>query len=259
MILETMTLIGERTKAFMLVKKLSDILNSNKWMSTQQTAYCLLAVSKYAGGERGKDIVLEYTDAGSAKKVNSKMPVWQAELNVAGKTGSDKVNFKNQSETPLYVRITASGIPAPGNEKANAHGLEISARFVNENGNEIDINRLPQGTDFKVVMKVQNTGNMGAYTNLILSQIFPSGWEIVNTRLNDDSPAAGQSSYDYIDIRDDRVYTYFSLRAGEKKTFVVQLSAAYRGRFYLPAFSCEAMYDASVTANSEGKWVEVVE
>jgi allantoicase len=40
---------------------------------------------------------------------------------------------------------------------------------------------------------------------------------------------------------------------------VVQLSAAYRGRFYLPAFSCEAMYDAGVSANSEGKWVEVVE
>ena len=62
---------------------------------------------------------------------------------------------------------------------------------------------------------------------------------------------------DYIDIRDDRVYTYFSLNPNSRKTFVVQLSAAYRGRFYLPAFSCEAMYDASVTANSEGKWVEV--
>ena len=63
--------------------------------------------------------------------------------------------------------------------------------------------------------------------------------------------------YVYIDIRDDRVYTYFSLNPNSRKTFVVQLSAAYRGRFYLPAFSCEAMYDASVTANSEGKWVEV--
>ena len=187
------------------------------------------------------------------------MPVWQADLNVAGKTGTDKVNFKNMSQIPLYARITASGIPAPGNEKANAHGLEISARFVNENGTEIDVARLSQGTDFKAVMTIYNPGNMGVYTNLILSQIFPSGWEIVNTRLNDGSAASGQSNFDYIDIRDDRVYTYFSLNPGARKTFVVQLSASYRGRFYLPAFSCEAMYDAGIAGNSEGRWVEVVE
>jgi uncharacterized protein YfaS (alpha-2-macroglobulin family) len=260
MILETLTLQGERTKSFVLVKILSDALNSNKWMSTQETAYSLLAVSKYAAGEKGsKEINLEYTDAGRSQNVNSKMPVWQADLNVAGKTGTDRVNFKNTGQVPLYVRITASGVPAPGNEIANAHGLEITTRFVNEKGNEIDINRLPQGTDFKVVMTVYNPGNMGTYTNMILSEIFPSGWEIVNTRLNDGSAASGQSNYDYIDIRDDRVYTYFSLSPGSRKTFVVQLSAAYRGRFYLPAFSCEAMYDASITANSEGKWVEVVQ
>jgi len=259
MILETLTLIGERTKAFVLVRRLSDALNSNRWMSTQETAYSLLAVSKYAGGERGKDINIEYTDAGRTQKVNSKMPVWQADLNVADKTGSDRVNFSNLSETPLYVRITASGIPIPGNEQANAHGLEITSRFVNENGSEIDVTRLPQGTDFKAVVTIRNSGNTGTYTNMILTKIFPSGWEIVNTRLNDGSTATGQSPFDYIDIRDDRIYTYFSLRPNERKTFVAQLSAAYRGKFYLPAFSCEAMYDASITANSEGKWVEVVE
>ena len=258
MILETMTLLGDRTKAFVLVKKLSDALNSNNWMSTQTTAYSLLSVSKYAAGEKGnKDINIEYTDAGRSQNVNSKMPVWQADLNVTGKTGSDKVNFKNQSQVPLYVRVTASGIPAPGNEKANAHELEISAKFVNENNNEVNINNLSQGTDFKAVVTIYNPGRMGTYTNMILSEIFPSGWEIVNTRLNDGNTASGQSSFDYIDIRDDRVYTYFSLAPGTRKTFVVQLTAAYRGRFYLPAFSCEAMYDASVTANTEGKWVEV--
>jgi len=38
-----------------------------------------------------------------------------------------------------------------------------------------------------------------------------------------------------------------------------QLSADYHGKFYLPAFSCEAMYDVGIAANSEGRWVEVVE
>ncbi len=260
MVLETLTLLGDRTQAFALVKKLSEALNTNKWMSTQTTAYSLLAVSKYAAGEKGsKEINVEYADAGKSQTAKSSMPVWQTDLSIGTKTGSDKMKFKNNSEIPLYVRITASGIPAPGNEKAFAHGMEMTVRFVNDNGNDINIDKLSQGTDFKAVVTVLNNGNEGRYTNLILSEIFPSGWEIVNTRLNDGSTATGSSNYDYIDIRDDRVYTYFSLGSGSKKTFVVQLSAAYRGRFYLPAFSCEAMYDASITANTEGKWVEVIQ
>ncbi|MDR1865305.1 MAG: hypothetical protein LBR08_07010 [Bacteroidales bacterium] len=258
MILETLTLLQDRTKAFPVVKKLSDALNENRWMSTQTTAYSLLAIAKYAAGETGdKEINIEYTDAGKSQKAVSKMPVWQADLNVEGKTGSEKMKFKNNSSVPLYVRITASGIPAPGNETASAHGLVMSVRFVNENNNEINIAQLPQGADFKAIVTVSNPVGNGNYTNLTLSQIFPSGWEIVNTRLNDGSTASGSSPFDYIDIRDDRVYTYFSLNSGAAKTFAVQLSAAYAGRFYLPAFSCEAMYDASVKANTEGKWIEV--
>ena len=36
------------------------------------------------------------------------------------------------------------------------------------------------------------------------------------------------------------------------------LNAAYQGRFYLPAVSCEAMYDNSIFARVPGQWVEVV-
>jgi uncharacterized protein YfaS (alpha-2-macroglobulin family) len=260
MILETLTLLQDRTTAFGLVKIISDELNSNNWMSTQTTAYSLLAVSKYAAGEKGsREINVEYVDAGKTKTLKSKMPVVQADLDVERKTGSDRVKFANNSEVPLYARVTASGIPAPGNEKASAHALGIHVRFTDKNGADLKCTRLSQGTDFKAVVTVTNPGKMGAYTNLVLSEIFPSGWEIINTRLNDGSMGGNSSSYDYIDVRDDRVYIYFSLSPDSKKTFEVQLSAAYRGKFYLPAFLCEAMYDASIAANTEGIWVEVTE
>ena len=35
------------------------------------------------------------------------------------------------------------------------------------------------------------------------------------------------------------------------------LTATYPGRFYLPAVSCTAMYDNSVSAVIPGRWVEV--
>ena len=63
---------------------------------------------------------------------------------------------------------------------------------------------------------------------------------------------------EYQDIRDDRVYTYFDLRRNARHVYRVRLNAAYPGRYYLPATSCEAMYDAGVNARVAGKWVEVV-
>ncbi len=61
-----------------------------------------------------------------------------------------------------------------------------------------------------------------------------------------------------MDIRDDRVQRYFSLRSDESIFFETRLNAAYLGRFYLPGASIEAMYDAKQHARSQGTWVEVV-
>jgi alpha-2-macroglobulin len=92
-----------------------------------------------------------------------------------------------------------------------------------------------------------------------LSQIFPSGWEIMNDRMSA-LPVTGTSAMDYQDIRDDRVFTYFDLWGGGdvQRMYKVQLNAAYAGRYYLPTVACEGMYDSRVRASVPGKWVEVI-
>ena len=60
-----------------------------------------------------------------------------------------------------------------------------------------------------------------------------------------------------LDIRDDRVYTYFGLAPGVSRTFKTILTAGYAGTYYLPAVSCEAMYDNSVYARKKGQVVQV--
>jgi uncharacterized protein YfaS (alpha-2-macroglobulin family) len=93
---------------------------------------------------------------------------------------------------------------------------------------------------------------------MALAQVFPSGWEINNLRLTDDEGTEKTDRGDYQDIRDDRVYTYFSLGAGRQRTFRVSLTASFSGTFYLPGVSCEAMYDHSVSAKEKGQVVEVL-
>jgi uncharacterized protein YfaS (alpha-2-macroglobulin family) len=258
-IVETLTMLENREEAFPMVQQLSEALSSQHWMSTQSTAYCLMALSKFAMGEKGsKDINITYTD-GDRQTAKTSLPLWKAALKNISRNGV--LELKNNGDNAVFVRVVAQGIPAAGGESASAKGLKVEVGFLDTDGDEIDPTTMEQGDDFFAVVVVQNPGTQGDYKNLTLTQIFPSGWEILNTRLLEGFSVSGQklqeSAYDYRDIRDDRVYTYFALPAGKPAVYVVRLNAAYRGRFYMPATLCEAMYDAGIAANNEGTWVEV--
>ena len=97
------------------------------------------------------------------------------------------------------------------------------------------------------------------YNNLVLSEIFPAGWEILNTRfLNESATDSLSAGVNYQDIRDDRVYSYIDrLPAGSQVTVKINLCAVYPGRFYLPPVYCEAMYDYLIRANTAGQEVTV--
>ena len=112
------------------------------------------------------------------------------------------------------------------------------------------------GTQISFDVTVTNTGS-AAVENIALSHRFPSGWEIRNERMysNVEAPAG----ITWQDFRDDRVYSFFDLKAGQSVNVSVSLTATYPGRFYLPAISCAAMYDSSVSAVIPGRWVEVKE
>lgn len=90
---------------------------------------------------------------------------------------------------------------------------------------------------------------------MALTQIFPSGWEIINTRL--DGTDVNDSAVTYKDIRDDRVMHYFDLKPKQKAEFTVLLNAAYEGAYYMPMTHVEAMYDNTIYGTKSGKWVQV--
>lgn len=256
-ILETLGLLGERAKGFQLLKEISAALsNSNSWMSTQEVAYSLKAVSTFAGAEKAQ-LKYSYTlNNGKSVALGSELPVSQITVPIDGvKKGSVKVT--SESNAPLYARLIMEGTPSRGAEEDAAADLGISVSYVSENGAAIDPSRLEQGQEFVAVVKVTHPGIRSSYYNMALSQVFPSGWEINNARINDDESAVSSDNFTYQDIRDDRVYTFFNLWNGESKVFRVSLTATYAGTYYLPATSCEAMYDKGIYARKKGQVVEV--
>ena len=160
----------------------------------------------------------------------------------------------------MYVRLIVQGQPLTGDSikiNNNPAVLNMTVSYVSQNGSAVDISNLAQGTDFVAKVTINNPGKRGYYSEMALSQIFPSGWEILNARMFDGEGAFKSSSSTYQDIRDDRVYTYFNIASNQTYTYYVQLNASYLGRFFLPGTYCEAMYDNSITAGVNGRWVEV--
>ncbi|HEY3402292.1 MAG TPA: MG2 domain-containing protein [Ohtaekwangia sp.] len=258
LILETLVLLNDNVKAFDLVKEISKYLSDyGYWMSTQETAFCLKAVGSFAGLSKKGDLKFEYTIGGKTISASTEKPILQIPVPING-LKKESVKVVSESKGSLFTRLIMEGTPARGTEEDEQKNLAVSVRYTDPDGKEIDVTKLEQGTEFLAEVTVTHLGTRSWYENLALGQVFPSGWEINNLRLTGDEQFAANSSFNYQDIRDDRVYTFFSLYTNEKKTFRVMLTASYAGTYYLPAVSCEAMYDRSIYARKKGQVVEVV-
>ncbi|HQU54857.1 MAG TPA: hypothetical protein PK643_17605, partial [Saprospiraceae bacterium] len=142
-------------------------------------------------------------------------------------------------------------------QKQMAQKVNLKVDYVTMDGEMLDPAGIKQGTDFKIIAKVTHqTGLRSMIRDLALTIGVPSGWEILPVRLSS-IDAVSELNYDFQDIRDDRVDTFFDLDPGQTKTFTILVHAAYAGRYRLPTQLVEAMYDHSVQATVPGGWVEV--
>lgn len=259
MIIETLTLMGEKSKAATLVRELSEVLSRDQWMSTQTTAYSLMAIALFTENNKPKDgMKASYVYNGKTVNVSSAKAIELIDLKVGATQKSAQVEIKNAGESYLFVRLIATGIPLAGNEVSKSDNINMEVVYRNAANEVINVENIEQGTDFSVEVTVSNPGMRGNYEELALSQIFPSGWEIHNQRMDMNYSGNEGNLFNYQDIRDDRVYTYFDLGKNKSKTIKINLHAAYVGEYYMPAVHIEAMYDATISALKKGKLVKVV-
>jgi uncharacterized protein YfaS (alpha-2-macroglobulin family) len=258
MILEALYLMNQMERAKPLSAEIAGELSSNKWLSTQTTAYALVALSRFSGiaGRAVQTSFIFSWGQGAEETVSSHFPIVQKPI-IVDESTAGKITFKNTSDHVLYPRIVAEGFPAVGTEKAASNGMSLEVRYLTLEDDPIDPIRLGQGVDFIAEVTVRNTGRSGIYEEVALSHIVASGLEIRSSRL-DPSQRLKSADFEYQDIRDDRVYTYFDLGQGESKTYRLLFNASYLGKFYLPAIGVETMYDATINARVPGKWIMVV-
>ncbi len=257
-ILYTLTLLKNEEQALPLLKEICDNLGSSSWYSTHSLSWGLFAYMKWveampAGGNKPAGISLNFNNKQSDKRIEAK-EILSENLDII--TGTNSIVVTNNGEIPVYITLVRKGIPLLSDASASSKGLSMKVDYVTTDLKSIDHKNLIMGTDFMMVVKVTNT-TFSRINDIALTRMVPSGWEIRNTRLFEAEYGIKESVSDYVDIRDDRVNTYFSLGQGETKTFVLILNAAYKGEYLQPAIWCEAMYTENCYARQPGTRVTV--
>ncbi len=249
------TQLGQRDKAFKLAQSISRTLSSDRWLSTQATSWSLLAMARYIADNGAANQALNYTLglAGAAQDVTQAENVRVMRLATPAPE-ERQFKFVNTGERRAYVRVVTTGTPSTSQQKAEQSHLKMSVVYTDLSGQVLDIASLKQGQDFIATTRITHPGMLAPYNEMAYTQIFPSGWEIRNERLEGADTPTG---LDYQDIRDDRVLSYFDLNTNETLTIVTQLNAAYTGSYYLPDRYCQAMYDRDIRARIPGEWVQV--
>jgi len=258
MILEASYYIVGREKAE-LYSEIAKNIETKNWYSTQETAYALLALARYApeiGGNmqevKGKII----NEKGNEVNFVTKNGVYIYE------TSGDKGEVTIKTNEELFVNTEWEGIPKTTAQIDKKSIIELEVKWYNEDGKEINPARLKKGTAFWGVYKVKKD-YYSRYDEMALVQNMPSGWEIENVRLlGIDYPNWMSYGYfnqeQYLDIRDDKIMWFFDMQSyAEYYSFAVKVNAVTAGEYYLSGATAEAMYNNDIIAVKQGYKVEV--
>lgn len=255
MVMETYILLNDTYHAREEAEKIAERLSSSNYMSTQTTAYCLYTMAKYVDFVGGTSLNIDMSVNGKNSSVTTK----EASLVNRALTinnGINSIELQNKKDQTVFVTVISSGILPVGQEKEQQHNFTGFVKYKNRNNTTLSVDEIQQGTDFIAEVTITNSTSEKV-TDVALTEIFPSGWEIVNTRFTDFGDFSNKVTY--TDIRDDRANFYFDLKPKETKTIYVLLNASYLGTYYLPGIQCEAMYNNEYVLRTKGKWVKVVQ
>ncbi|MDR0998101.1 MAG: alpha-2-macroglobulin, partial [Treponema sp.] len=187
-ILETLASMGEGSRIPALFASISETLSSEKWLSTQETAYALIAASLVLRDAGKAPLSVDLVFKGQRKNVSFESPVsvvdlGSAEPESAEPSGAALIRFENRSGAPVYIRASVRGTPAEGSEPETSQGLALSVEYRDMSGALINPASLRLGEDMEIRVTLKNTNPDRGVQELALVHPLPANYEIINTRL----------------------------------------------------------------------------
>ena len=167
------------------------------------------------------------------------------------------ITIQNKGKGKLYVYQTDRYIDNNLSKAGESSNLGIKVDYYNATKKQSGISGVSIGDDIIINVTVSNPSAI-EINDLALNLKMPAGWELINPRLYETSKTKTGEYFNYQDFKDDRVYTFFSLRPGSNQNYSFKAKAAFTGDFYMPSVSCEHMYKGTIYARTDTKRAMVI-
>ena len=242
----------DKSKSEKYYDQMVNVLNKQSWVSTQTKGFAFIGAYKYFGKSLNVTNKVDYTItglSGGTKTYNHS--AFEPKVIVIDKSSMGKnLVIQNKGKGPIYIYNTQRYIDNNINKTSQANNLNLRSEFYNATQKQSANKGIRLGDDIIVRISVNNPSSLEV-SNLALNLKMPSGWELINPRMYETSVSDPNENFTYQDFKDDRVYTFFDLKAGGLQVFTFKAKAAFIGDFYMPAVTCEHMYDGNIYARTE--------
>lgn len=216
-------------------------LVSDEWMSTRKASMAMHAMNIFYKKNAFVD-ELKFVAKVNKKEiadVNSKTMSWNGILAKDEKQVNASVT--NKSKGVMFLTVASEGLAIQEPIEAHENGVSVKVSYQMDN-KCVDLDEVPQGATLKAIVTVTNTYGKNI-ENLAVTHILPSGFEALKSQTD--------SKINYVDLRDDRVLSYIDfLGKGSSTTIIVDLSATYAGKYYVPSIFAEAMYNNKINGRT---------
>lgn len=246
-----------------LVDRLRRETRLGRWGTTQENAFALMALGKFArrAGLAADLSVTAVLPDGSERKV----PVREG-LRLTDIAPGQSVLVRAQGRGKLYAFWQSEGVPRDGAVKEEDSGLEVRREIRTVDGAAVvKPTELVQGRLYQVRLAVKSARNAD---NLVIVDLLPAGLEIENQELKGSAGVAlgtaaladGWPSSTicprHTERRDDRLILFADMWTGQGE-YRYLVRAVTAGSFVLPPTEASCMYDPGIfSVNGRGR-VEV--
>jgi uncharacterized protein YfaS (alpha-2-macroglobulin family) len=240
-----------------LVGLIEGAMKADRWATTQENSFALLALAKYANRfkQENPDYRAEVRSAG--KRLASLTHKERASLKLGDDEGRE-IEVSVTGKGRVYYSWSAEGVPASGQVQEHDQNLSVRRRFLSREGQEVHRTRIPQGE--VVVVEIALTNEM-PIRNIVVSDLLPAGFEIENPRLatTEQLPWLEGPAFEpeRIEMRDDRMLVFTSLESPGSHSFRYLVRAVTAGRFVLPPIQASCMYHPGISSVHGSGTVEV--
>lgn len=232
--------VPDHPKVGELAERLDTASAEGHWSTTQETAFAIVALGKYAALGRGAPSTLtgEVRIGGRPSRpfrdLEEVVVEWPQDSH-------DVVEVRLDGAGVAFWRWEGEGVPEAGAAPEEDRGLRVRRAFHGPDGKPLEKLSVAQGDLVVVSLSVESDAD---FRNCVVRDLLPAGFEVENPRLaNRDFLRTTTMEIDHAEYLDDRVFAVFTATGGLPTVFRYAMRAVTPGRFVMAPSEASCMYD----------------